>query len=291
MSNRFLGILIILWFIWAGYIYYHLKYIPGQHQKEVERQEDIKAAKELEDQPKLVIQEGVDTIDNISSIGKIEEIKEKNNSYFYKTLWTSENIKFLENNNKLDVFLDNEYLWDFPMVESSEIDVQTIINNQGYLYLSLWKDKFLYNLKSKKITTIPLNVEVEYVKEWKDTGEFLFKTSVGIYVYSILEDTIEYVHFFKDFVYYIDEKTLQYWYIWIIKNDEDKKLEDLWFNALLSGDSYRSLVVFYSPISKEKRILLESLVDVAYIYTSESEGIVNIFIIDELWEKYRVENI
>ena len=65
MSNRFLGILIILWFIWAGYIYYHLKYIPGQHQKEVERQEDIQAAKELEDQPKLVIQEGVDTIDNI----------------------------------------------------------------------------------------------------------------------------------------------------------------------------------------------------------------------------------
>jgi hypothetical protein len=290
MSNRVLGILIILWFIWAGYIYYHLKYIPGQHQKKIEQQEKIQAEKELEEQPKLVIQESTASEEDVSSTQKIAELKQKNNSYFYVSLEVG-NIQFREKINKLDLFLWEEYLGEFPKVERWEIEVQSVINNQEYLFLSLWENKFLYSLNNKKIIRILLNVDVEYVKVWKDTWEFLFKTPVWIFVYALLEDSIEYVHFFKDFVYFLDEKTGKYWYVWIIKNDEEKKLKDLWLERLLSGDSFRSLVVFYSPISKEKKILLESDFNIKHIYTHGGSSWVEVYVIDESWEKYKIENI
>jgi hypothetical protein len=40
-------------------------------------------------------------------------------------------------------------------------------------------------------------------------------------------------------------------------------------------------VVFYSPISKEKNILLESDLRIANIYTQDSDVSVDVFVIDE----------
>jgi hypothetical protein len=191
----------------------------------------------------------------------------------------------------LDVFLNDVSLGSFSKVKKWDIEVQKVINDSNFLFFILWDEKFLYNIKNRTITSIELNVDIKYVKLWKDTTEFLFKTSVGIYVYSMIKDAIEYVHFFKDFVYFLDTNTKKYSYIGVIKRWEKKKLNNLWFDDLLSGNRYESLVVFYSPISKEKKILLQSDMNIDYIYTFDSTDKTQIFVMDELWETYELENL
>lgn len=292
MSNRVLGILIILWFIGAGYIYYHLIYIPAQLEEKKQQELEVQNLKVIEKQPKLVLQDTENIeVSSTPNTKKIEELKDRKNSYYYLSLWAIGDIKFLENNNKLDLFLEDEYLGSFQKVEKWEIEVQRVVNNSDYLFLVLWKDRFLYNLRNKSVTDIELNIQVEYVKVWKDISEFLFKTTVWIFAYSLIAETIEYVHFFKDFVYFIDDSTGKYGYIWVVHEVEENKIQNLWLNNLISGDNFESLVVFYSPISKEKNILLESDLRIANIYTQDSDVSVDVFVIDEFWEKYKLENI
>ena len=52
MSNRFLWILILIWIIWAGYLYYHYKYLPFKNERLL--QEQLVTTEEVKKDPELV---------------------------------------------------------------------------------------------------------------------------------------------------------------------------------------------------------------------------------------------
>lgn len=272
MSNRILWLIILCMFILAGYLYYYMEYIPQKEANIAEEVEKQKQAVEVKKEPKLTKQI-VEKVE-ISNAEKIEELKKKKNNYKVIKLENSSNTYFKEEDNSLDLYLDDKKIWSFELVYSEYLRVETIVWTQNDLYIEVWKNKYYYNFNTGIITLIELNIDVEYVKYWTDNS-LIFVTTKWSFVYSFSSKSLEYFSFFNDFVYFDD------WYVWIVREDEKRILNNLWFE----GDN--NLIVYYNPTTKEKNIVFKTDLDIKKLYNLDWK----VYIVTDKWEKFELENI
>ena len=254
MSNRILWILIILWFIWTGYLYYNFSYIPTKKAKEIrielekQKKDEAKVIKRIE----LVKQKQI----NVTKT-KQEKIKElREDIKHYKTFKLENNKKayFTENNWKLDLYYDNKKIWVFDLVYSKYLLVELILGDNNDLFIEIWNKKYYYNNKLNQISKIDLNVDVLYVKEW-NTNNIIFVTKKWSFIYNIYNNTLNYFSFFNDFVYFKEG------YIWIIKSNDSVRIKNLWL-----WNINKTLIYYYNPDLKEKKVLYSSELSIDKIY-------------------------
>jgi hypothetical protein len=248
MSNRFLWILIIIWFIWAGYLYYHLSYLP---EKELKIKQELQDSLVIEQKEPELIKQEIDIIE-LTNAQKIEEIKENNNNY--RTFKFNNNkAYFIENGNKLDLYLDSNKIWSFTLVYKQYLRVDLVAGTTKDLYIEVWADKFYYSNKTKAISKIDLNIDVEYVKVWTE-NRLILVTDKWSFIYSIYDNSLEYFSYFSDFIFHNNG------YVWLVKKEDKRILNNLWF------ETNNNLIVYYNPSTKEKKIVYETDLEINKIY-------------------------
>ncbi len=211
----------------------------------------------------------------ISNKDRISYLRDKNRAlqFFDLESWV---YAYFSSGWELYLYRDEstEKIWDFSVSEDDELDVQ-LVSDTDYLYFQIWDTKYIYHVKSWKIETLSLWVDISYIKKWNDDNYLVFVTSVWAYTYDISSNTFEYFYLFKDFVYTDDN------YIWVIYADEEKKLQNF---DLVNTDS--NLIIRYNPDTKNREVLYETLLQIDKIYMQdetvyfESEG-----------KRYELENL
>jgi len=93
-------------FILAGYLYFYMENISKEEAKRIQEINLQKQIAEKKKDPELVKQ-NVDKIE-ITNEQRIEEIKKNKKNYKTIKLENSSEAYFIENNNKLDLFLDEK---------------------------------------------------------------------------------------------------------------------------------------------------------------------------------------
>lgn len=290
MNSRFKKLLIsvFLLLIWFWYLYYVISnkvddFAQNQELKRIEdekvKQEGLKKKVTLEKKEEAWSGKMVDVWSGktVDVNKKIEELRKKNSSYaYFKIDNFDDSFSFLEENGSLSLYFWDVKIWTFKKVNKAELWIKEVIWNPSYITIFVWNEKFLYNLKTKVIKNIDLAVDVEYIKSWINNLEFLFKTPVWIFVYTIQNNTLEYFIFFEDFVYYKN------WYLWIIKKDEDIKLKNLWFE-----EEKQNLIIYYNPGTKEKNIIYKTDTDLKKIYYRWEK----VYFEDANWDEYELKNL
>ena len=275
MSNRFLWILIIIWFIWGWYLYYNLKYLPDIKAKELILKEEKIKLEEVKviKNPELVKKEKI--INIITNTDKINEIKE--NIKNYKTFNLDNGLKayFIQSKSWLDFYYNYEKIWSFDLVYPEYLKVESILWNDQNLYFEVWNNKYYYNSSTKIIKNIEINIDVLYVKQWL-INELIIVTSKWSFLYNVYNEKIEYFTYFNDFVNFDNG------YIWIIKFDDIKRLNNLWFEW-----NNENLIVYYNPKTKEKIIILSILRDYNRLYINNNK----VFLESNENELFELENI
>jgi len=259
MSNRILWILIILWFIWSGYLYYNFSYIPTKKAEEIrielekQKKEEAKVIKKIE----LVKQKKVTIVKTKQE--KIKELREDIKHYKTFKLHNNKKAYFTENNWKLDLYYDNKKIWVFDLVYSKYLLVELILGDNNNLFIEIWNKKYYYNNKLNQISKIDLNIDVLYVKEW-NTNDIIFVTKKWSFIYNIYNNTLNYFSFFNDFVYFKE------WYIWIIKPNDSVRIKNLWL-----WNINKTLIYYYNPDLKEKKVLYSSELNIDKIYIKNNK--------------------
>ena len=229
----------------------------------------IQAVKQVE------FSERIKKDDEISNKDKISALRDKNrarkffdlenSSYAYFTqLW----ILYLYKNST------TQQLWDFQFNETDDLDFQLIAETK-YVYFQIGEKKYLYDLDSWIIVLFDLWVDISYIKQWNNSRQLIFVTSVGSYIYDISSNSFDYFYVFKDFVYLEDS------YIWVIYTDEIQKIENFDLEA-----SSSNLIIRYNPFTKEKQVLYETTLDIDRIYLQE-----DVIIFESEGKMYELENL
>ena len=194
-------------------------------------------------------------------------------SYIKNKEWKEIYLK--ENNNKLELYLWKQLIWNFDIPENKETNIQEIYGSKNYILLKLWEKKYLYSLISKKTYDIDLKINIKYIKTWENDN-FIIVTDKWSFIFNKKNKSLEYFNFFNDFVFY------KKWYIWIVKKDDSNRK-----NNLSIENSKNDIVLFYDPNTKEKKILYNLSEKIDKIYIGNNE----VILLKESWEKYSLENI
>jgi len=273
MSNRLLWILILLWFVWAWYIYYNISYLPEKKLKEdkIIKQIELEKKKEENKIALIKIEEKKNILTNKE---KIKELINKEKYYKSYNFDSWDNIYFFEKSNKLIIYLNNKKIWNLDLVLYNEIKVLNILWTDDY-YLGLWDKKYYINSATWNLKSISFKGNILYAKKW-DKNELILVVKNWSIVYDLINNKYNLFSFFNDFVFY-DE-----WYIWLIKKWDNRVLNNLWIK-----NGFNSIIVYYDPITKRKSILFETDKNIDKIYIKNK----NIYLKDDMWNKYKLENI
>lgn len=260
MKNRLYWLLLLIFIFWFWYIFYNFVYIPEQNriQEEIEKQKIIEQER-LEKEVNLV--EKKEEIVELTPKEKIEKIiSEREN---YKTFnFDSFKVYFIQDWNNLEMHLDSEKIWNFSLVYEKFLRVDKVLWSVKDLYLEVWKEKYYYNFNTKKFFSLNIsNLDILYTKLWINS-DLIIVTDKWSFTYSKKLDKLDFFTFFNDFVFFND------WYIWLIKKDDTRILKNL------NLETTKDILLYYNPISKEKKIVYESEIDIIKIYNDLS----NIFI-------------
>ncbi|MCD5385043.1 hypothetical protein LRZ95_00060 [Candidatus Gracilibacteria bacterium] len=255
MSNRILGILILLGFLGIGYLYYIFNYIPELKQRELEKQKvekELILKKEAEKKKiKLIKIENNVVVDTKEQ--KIKKLRE--NIKNYKTFRFDDNIIYFKKSdiNSLNMYYNSVNIGKFKLVYKNYLFVNKVYGGNGDLFISVGKDKYIYNKNLRVLKKIDLNIKVLYVK--KDGNNYIFVTDKGSFIYNFLNNKLEYFSFFNDFIYFDNL------YIGLISPTEKQLINNLGLKNINNDILY-----LYNPKTKEKKILFNFDFDISKIY-------------------------
>jgi len=233
---------------------------------------------------KKVLEEKSSTwnIRNINISNKIQELKDNleiKNSYLnfdLKELW---NFYFIASLDKLTLYRKlwtvKTRLYDFEKISKDKIDILQIYGTKKEILISIWDDKYIYDLNYWKTTKFILVPKVSYVK--KNNNIYSLVTKKGTFLYDNITAKIEYFYFFKDFVYFDDSS-----YIWVVYLDDKERLK----NYNLESE-WKNLIVKYDYKTKERKILQKTSIKIVKIIKEKTW----IYIFDNEGNKYLIENI
>ena len=276
MSNRILWILILLWFLWIGYLYYIFNYIPELKQRELEKQKvekELILKKEAEKKKiKLIKIENNVVVDTKEQ--KIKKLRE--NIKNYKTFRFDDNIIYFKKSdiNSLNMYYNSVNIGKFKLVYKNYLFVNKVYWWNWDLFISVWKDKYIYNKNLKVFKKIDLNIKVLYVK--KDWNNYIFVTDKWSFIYNFLNNKLEYFSFFNDFIYFDNL------YIWLISPTEKQLINNLWLKNINNDILY-----LYNPKTKEKKILFNFDFDISKIYKVNDK----VYVESNDWNKYIILNL
>jgi len=335
MSNRILWILIILWFILSGilfYMYFFVYYmwnitvktniqdykislynkelvntkeincpnkicdiikvspfkysitiskkwyITKKEDIQVWRNEDLKLDFVLDkkialNEIKINNDEKIEEI--LTNKEKISILRKKKGAFFSKNIKSIWNFYFKEKWNYNELYLDNHDLWRFERVNKEEIEIKEVLWNNDYFFIRLGKNKYLYSLIVKKKYPVKLNIKINYIKPGLSDIEFLFVTEKWTFVYDKFSLSLEYIYFFRDFVYY------KSWYIWIVDKTDKRRLTNLWLEK-----ETKNLIISYDTETKERKIIFKTDLDIIKIYKKWK----NIMFVSSDNKEYNLEN-
>lgn len=271
VSNRFLAFIILIFFFVWGFIYFTFIYLPQKAEEERLLNENFSSswAKQIE---LVKVENKINEISE-NSQDRIDSIKEKLDYYKIIDLWTDK-FYFSQEDNKIIGKINWKIISIFDYVLENEIDVKNVYSSNNDFLFNIWNDIYLYNKNTDIIDKIDLFVDINYVK--KSDNIFIFVTNLWSYLYDIRTKKLEYFTFFEDFVFYNDS------YIWIIKKDDDIRINNLWLWNLTKNSIY-----FYNPNTKEKNSLYETDLILEKIYYQNWE----IFFKDSKKDIYKLENL
>ncbi len=270
MSNRFLSVLILLWFIWVWYIYYHMEYLPAKQKQIVKEQLEKK-----EQSKKIELTKKEVELKKITTTEKIEELKQKQKNYKTFDLSNSKSAYFKEKKNNLDLFLGNEKIGTFDMVYEKYLRVEDILATDSSLYIEVWDSKFYYNDKTKQVSELNFWLDVDYVKKIRE-DKLVFVTQKWSFNYFISSNTFNYFSFFNDFVYFAD------WYVWLIKKSDTVIIKNLWLKNIDDN-----ILFYYNPLTKEKKTIYTTDLEIKKIYVENNK----LYLVTTEGDLYELENI
>ncbi len=154
------------------------------------------------------------------------------------------------------------------------MDIQNIYSSNDDFYFVIWNKKYIYNQNTDLLLELDLAVNINYIKRSEDL--YIIVTEKWSYVFDKTDKSLEYFTFFEDFVYYNNS------YVWIIRQDDERRIKNLWLNSLDDNSIY-----FYNPKTKEKKSLYETSLDLEKIYIEDNF----IFFIDSNDKSYKLENL
>ncbi len=274
MSNRLLSILILLWFIWAGYAYYNYSYLSQKRLEKIELQKKEQVEKVKKEKEISLVKVEEDNSAILSTWDKIKELIKKEK--YYKTFWfdTGDNVSFLKFNNKLFVYLNDNKIWSFNLVWYDEINVLQVLGTKNY-YLEIWNKKYYFDILNWDFKSLDFKANIIYIKKWVK-NELIFVVNWGCILYNLLNNKYTLVSYFNDFIIYENI------YIWLVKKDDFRILKNLWFSS-----NNKNLIVYYNPITKKKKTLFKTNLTIEKIYLSKNE----IYLLDIDGLKYKLKNI
>lgn len=271
MSNRLIWVLIIFGFMLFGFFYWTFVYVPNK----IEEEKQVQIA--LEEWKKEISLVEIKTENNekeeLTPEQKIEEIKTNNSFYRIIELWNSK-FYFSKNDNSLELKKDEKVVGNFDLVPEDKLEIQKIYSSRDDFYLVVWNKKYIYNQNTDLIFELDLSVDVKYIKRSEDL--FVIVTWKWSYVFDKTDKSLEYFTFFEDFVYYKDS------YVWIIRDNDKRRLKNLWLESLNDNSIY-----FYNPKTKEKKSLYETSLILEKIYFEDEF----IYFIDSNDKIYKLENL
>lgn len=189
--------------------------------------------------------------------------------YFYiKTNWNSldvyRNINWKENK-----------LGNFPKVWDNDMQILPIYGNTSNILISLWIDKYIYNLDTSKIINFKLSPKLNYIKIWSSFDNYLLVTDLWTFTYNYGDTIPKFFYLFKDFVY------SSWSYIWVIYKDEKDK-----FSNFSLKNNNKNVIIKYNSIDLQRKIILETDLNVAKIVYEWEE----IYFYDSEGKRYKLEN-
>lgn len=210
---------------------------------------------------------------------QIDELKLKKWAYFFINIESLWYFYFMENKNELDFY--NSLNWKetklatFPKISNNEIWIYEVFWAKNKILISLWENKYLYNLESLRIHTFKLKPKLKYIKTWESKWSYLIVSDIWVYTYNESDNIPKYFYLFKDFVY------SSWTYIWVIYRDETDK-----FNNFSLTNNEKNLIIKYNPQDLKRRVIIETPIDIDKIVLAWND----IFFYDKTDRKYKLEN-
>jgi len=202
-------------------------------------------------------------------------LRKKKGAFFSKDIKSMWTFYLKEKWNYNELYLDNNDLWSFEKVNKEEIEIKEVLWNKNYFFIRLGKNKYLYSLIVKKKYQVRLNIKINYIKPGLSDREFLFVTEKATFVYDKFSLTLDYIDFFRDFVYH------KSWYIWIVDKTDKRRLTNLWLEK-----ETKNLIISYDTETKERKIIFKTDLDIIKIYKKWE----NIMFVSSKEKEYKIEN-
>ncbi|MCT4616805.1 MAG: hypothetical protein N4A38_01185 [Candidatus Gracilibacteria bacterium] len=197
----------------------------------------------------------IENDDNIIGL-KVEDKKIEIYDYSVK------NKKLLAEFNAENIDLNN--------IESSEIIFDKIEGKEDNYYFKI--NSSVYIVGEKLLKNFNFEPKINYIKFEEEFGNFIIISDTGIFILNNENNKLEYNTKFDDFVMKNGN------FIGYINSSSSEKLKD--FNLY-----FGNLIVFYNPISLEKKVILKPKFEIKKLIKQDSE----IYAFDVQNNKYKLE--
>ncbi len=287
LSNRLLGILILLSIIGAFYIFYQVFFRIKLTQLEINSNiwifswsiENIKFSKDFNCIEKKCIINNIPPFEYEININKQKYKIYKNKINLFEinklNIFLEKDIKLEKLEQKqlskrekiLNINKNNLNFW------SKTVNYNNIIAESNYVFFKDNNKLYFYNIKNNNSFKVWFKPKINYIKKLNQ-NQFLINTKIWTFVFNVLNKKLEYFSLFSDFVLINNN------YIWVI-NDDDitrKKNFDL-------ENNYGNILLFYNRKTKEKYILKNINNKIDKIYKLDTK----IYIEDNIWNKFEVK--
>lgn len=194
---------------------------------------------------------------------KREEIKKSQNLYFFTQTENNKYYFYQKNPQTLNIWKNDQDLWNIDFIEKQNIKVYDIIGNQNEFIIKNNKNYFLFQILQNTFQEINFTLDIQYIKNI-DTNTYIFVTSKWPFVWKKNDNSFEYNHLFSD---YIEYKNTYIWYI----SQQNNSLKNKLFSNI---DNNKNIFYQYNPKNKEKNILFQSDYQIEKIYYSDKKVII-----------------
>jgi len=218
----------------------------------------------IELQKKAVLEEVLDMKALETPQEKIQRLRDNNLSFARFQINTESEIRFTEESNTLKMLYitwsSKREIQSFPKISADSIDASLIGTTQN-IFLSLWNTSYIFETRQARVTKLPFEIKVRYIKPDKNTWTYLIVTENGTFHYNAINNTSNFEYLFRDFVY------INKWTIGVIYKDEIQKKSNFWL------EQKWNLIVLYNPDSKERKVILETLLPITHIQNVDDKVI------------------
>lgn len=197
----------------------------------------------------------VDNINNseLSAQDKIAQIRKDKEFLIRFPLQSWQEVAVKETVAGLDI-----YFWDKKITTTSETSDPVLqaleVPDTTYIYVHVAGLQGIFDTSSQRLTPITFVPDIRYIKKGSNPQELIFVTDKGSFLYNLNTEVFTYFYLFLDYV------SLGEQYVGVIYKDEEQKKKN--YNI---QDETENLIIRYDPLTKERKILYKTKLDIQSI--------------------------